>query len=228
MDGKKIRTSLFGFNKSDVCEYIRSMDEHVELRLKDKEREIAELKKENAELREHREAVVSVLQTAEKSAKTIVEDAQRNADELKMRTDREVAEQKGLVNREIEIKRRAIKNYYNAENKKIAQIKNEVEKLRKASLEAIRRLETELSEIEMISEQKAGMTENAVKLAENAAVPSGFDGVERSIPINTVTGNREKASADTSAETETLNSSVKTETADNSAQNGSASHSAEA
>ena len=187
MNGKKFRNSLFGFNKSDVCEYIRSMDERVENKLRDKDREIAELKSEIAELSRHRETIVSVLQTAQQSAKSIVEDAQRDADELRRKTDSEVEEKKGLANREIEIKRREIKQYYSAENKKIEQIRFEVEKLRTASLNAIKRFETELTSIEKVAEQSAGYNETVMESPDfEKNVPKPFEGVERNIPIKTV------------------------------------------
>lgn len=186
MNGKKFRNSLFGFNKSDVCDYIREIDERMENKLKDKDREITELKKEIAELSQHREMIVNVLQTAQQSAKTIMEDAQRDADELKRKTDSEVEEKKDLANREIEIKRREIKQYYSAENKKIMQIRSEVEKLRMASLDAIKRFETELTRIEKTAEQSAAYNETAFDAPDFAAVPKPFEGVERNIPIKTI------------------------------------------
>ena len=162
MEGKRLRTSLFGFNKSDVCDYIRSMDERVDEKIKDKEKEINELRAQLDEMHNQREEIVNVLHNAEKNAKTIIEDAQKNADELKMKTDVEIEEQKDRVNREIEIKRRAIKSYYAAENRKIAQIKDEVEKMRLASVEAIKRFESELSEIEKMTDNTSGYISSAI------------------------------------------------------------------
>ena len=186
MEGKRLRTSLFGFNKSDVCDYIRSMDEHIDDKLKDKEKEIAELRTKLDEMREQREEVMNVLRKAEKSAQTIVEDAQKNADEIKSKTDAEIEEQKDRLNREIEIKRRAIKSYYVAENRKIAQIKEEVERMRLASIEAIHRFEAELYEIEKRSDNNTGYVDSAIEYNENSRIAEPFD-VVRAIHVNNVT-----------------------------------------
>lgn len=186
MEGKRLRTSLFGFNKSDVCDYIRSMDERVDEKIKDKEKEINELRAQLDEMHNQREEIVNVLHNAEKNAKTIIEDAQKNADELKMKTDVEIEEQKDRVNREIEIKRRAIKSYYAAENRKIAQIKDEVEKMRLASVEAIKRFESELSEIEKLTDNKSGYISSAIDFNEKNRIAEPFSDVVRAIHVHNV------------------------------------------
>ncbi len=186
MEGKRLRTSLFGFNKADVCDYIRSMDERIDDKVKDKEKEISELRAKIEEMREQREEVMNVLRNAEKNAKTIVEDAQKNADEIKLKTDAEIEEQKDRLNREIEIKRRAIKSYYVAENRKIAQIKDEVERMRLASVEAIKRFELELSEIEKMSDNQTGYVDNAIEYNENSRIAEPFSEVVRAIHVQSV------------------------------------------
>lgn len=186
MEGKRLRTSLFGFNKSDVCDYIRSMDERIDDKMKDKDKEIAELKEKIEEMRNQREEIVTVLQNAEKSAKTLVENAQRDADEIKLKTDAEIEEQKSRLNREIEIKRRAIKSYYVAENRKIAQIKEEVEKMRMASIEAIKRFESELYEIEKASDNKSGYVDSAIEFNDNSRIAEPFSDVVRAIHVHSI------------------------------------------
>ena len=178
MSGKRFRNSLFGFNKNDVYNYICEMDENVDEKLKAKDKEIADLREKIDKLQEHREEIVSVLHTAEKNAKNIVAEAQKSADEIRSNAEREISEQKGIINREIEIKRRAIKNYYVAENKKIEQIKSEVERMRRASIEAIKRFEAELSEVERMGDNSAAYANSAMGNAESASVPDGFSDVE--------------------------------------------------
>ena len=185
MEGKRLRTSLFGFNKADVCDYIRSMDERIDEKIQVKEREITELRKQIEEMQKEREEIVNVLHNAEKSAKTIVDDAHRDAAEIRTKTDAEMEAQKDRLNREIEIKRRAIKSYYVAENRKIAQIKEEVERMRLASIEAIHRFEAELSEIESLSENKTGYVDSAIDFNDKSQITEPFD-VVRAIHINNV------------------------------------------
>lgn len=186
MSGKRFRKSLFGFNKDDVYNYICELDENVDEKLKAKDKEIAELREKIDEFQSHREEIVNVLRTAEKNAKIIVAEAQKSADEMRSDAEREVNEKKGIINREIEIKRRAIKNYYVTENKKIEQIKSEVERMRRASIEAIKRFEAELSEVERMSDNSSSYVNSAMGYAESASVPDGFSDVERSIPVHVV------------------------------------------
>ena len=186
MSGKRFRKSLFGFKKDDVYNYICELDENVAEKINAKDKEISDLREKIDELQSHREEIVSVLRTAEKNAKIIVAEAQKSADELRSNAEREVNEKKGIINREIEIKRRAIKNYYITENKKIEQIKNEVERMRRASIEAIKRFEAELSEVERMSDNSSSYVSSAMGYAESASVPDGFSDVERSIPVHVV------------------------------------------
>ena len=83
MAGKKLRSRLFGFKKADVFNYICEMDEKAEAKLSEKDKEIAELKAQVEELREERESVMSVLRVAEGKAKEMVEDAKKQAEEIR-------------------------------------------------------------------------------------------------------------------------------------------------
>ncbi len=181
MNGKRFRTGLFGFNKSDVCDYIGSMDERIENRLKDKETEIAELKAKIAELEAQRNTIVEVLRNAELNAKGIVEEAKKNADSIMKNVDKEAEEKKVRLNRELEVKRREIQNYYNSENDKLEKIREDVRSLRKASIDAIRKFEEALAEIEGSVELKHG----ANRAAEEVS-PMPFSDVSRTIPVRTI------------------------------------------
>ena len=188
MEGKKLRTGLFGFNKTDVCEYIRSMDERLEEKIKAKDEEIESLKAQIEEMRTQRDEIVQVLHSAEKNARNIVEKAQQDADDIKAKTNAEIAEQKEHTNREIDVKRRAIKSYYVAENRRISQIKEEVEKLRRASLEAIKHFENELSELEKQTDSQEGIIETAIEMSENKPGVEPFENVVRAIHVHNISG----------------------------------------
>lgn len=188
MSGKRFRTALFGFNKADVCDYIRELDERADKNLSDKNAEISSLRQEMNILREQRESIVTVLQTAEKNARDIVDGAKKDADEIRQNTDKEINEKKVLLNREIEIKRREIKNSYAAENKKIAKLRNEVNKMRIASIEAIKKFEEELSQVEAMSSVRSSLIETVLEGQNMSNMPAGFSDAVRSIPVQDVSG----------------------------------------
>ncbi len=189
----RLRTRLFGFKKADVYSYVAEMDAKASDRIAEKESEIEELKAKLAESEErikeleaNREAVINVLQIADKTAKEMVCEAQDKAEKIRKETEEEVREQKNNVNREIEIKRKAIKNYYAAENKKIDQIKNEVERMRRASMDAIQNFERQLREVERMTENSGAYLDSAKEYAVTESVPESFGDVERNIPVHIV------------------------------------------
>lgn len=186
MAGKKLRSRLFGFKKGDVFSYIYEMDEKAEAKLAEKDKEIAELKERISELEKNREAIISVLQTAEANAKELVRSAREEAEEILTKADNEAREKKELVNREIEIKRKAVKNYYMNENKKIEQIRIDVERMRESSLDAIRRFEAELRQVSRMTENSTDYVNSAMDYADRRTNLEAFDGVERAIPVHIV------------------------------------------
>jgi cell division septum initiation protein DivIVA len=186
MAGKKLRSRLFGFKKSDVFGYIYEMDQKAETKLAEKDKEILELKDEIAELQKNREAIINVLQIAEANAKELVKSAQVEAEEILDKAEKEAYEKKELLNREIEIKRRAVKNYYINENKKIEQIRVEVERMRENSIEAIKRFEQELIQIGRMTANSRSYVNSAMDYAENGATVEPFEDAERVIPVHIV------------------------------------------
>ena len=211
----RLRSRLFGFKKSDVYDYIIELDERASEQINAKDREITELKAKLAEYEEkfneyekNRDAVVKALILAEKKAQDIVSAAEEEAanmrkiaeaeiqeqkeitnreiQEQKESVDREIREQKNNVNREIEIKRKAIKNYYSNENKKIDQIKSEVERMRKASMEAIQNFERQLREVERMTDNGSSFLESAKNYADTGSVPEVFADIERNIPVHII------------------------------------------
>jgi len=186
MLGKRLRSRLFGFKKADVYNFISEMDEKAAEKLAEKDKKIEQLRAKVAELEANRDAVVRVLQIAEAKAKEIVSDAEAKADTMRKDTEREIQEKKGIVNREIEIKRKAIKSYYANENKKIDQIKIEVERMRRTSLDAIQNFERQLREVERMTSNSSDYITSAMDYAQTGASLETFDDIERDIPIHIV------------------------------------------
>ncbi len=186
MTDKKLRSRLFGFKKSDVFEYICEMDEKTEAKLSEKDKEIAELKEDIKELEKNREAIISVLQTAEVNAKNMVDEARKTADDIREKAETEAREKKEMLNREIEIKRKAVKNYYLNENKKIDQIRTEVDRMRERSIEAIRRFEEELSQVGRMTDSSSAYVNSAINYAQQGSSLETFGDVERTIPVHIV------------------------------------------
>ncbi|MBE7032426.1 MAG: hypothetical protein E7401_05650 [Ruminococcaceae bacterium] len=186
MAGKKLRSRLFGFKKADVFSYICEMDEKAEAKLAEKDKEIEELKAQIEQLRSERESVVRVLRVAEEKAKDMVDNARKQAEEIREDAANYAREQKEIVNREIEIKRRAVKSYYMNENKKIDQIRGEVERMREASIEAIRKFELELRQVGRMTENSRSYVNTAMGYADTSSELEAFNDVERDIPVHIV------------------------------------------
>ncbi len=186
MVGKKLRRRLFGFKKADVFSYICEMDEKTKEKLAEKDREIEELKAKIAELEKNREAIIKVLQTAEEKAAEVVDNANEKAKDIIDKAETEARQMKENVNREIEIKRKAVKSYYVNENKKIDQIRGEVDRMRESSLAAIRKFEEELRAVSQMTENSSAYVKTAIDYAENGVQLESFDDVERTIPIHIV------------------------------------------
>lgn len=92
---KKFGTSAFGFNKPDVNAYIERLLSEFDMRLKEKDDEISNLKLQIREMKlrydsdaqdiqsisKEKERIASVLITAQETASSIVEEARGRADE---------------------------------------------------------------------------------------------------------------------------------------------------
>ncbi len=194
---QKLRRRLFGFKKADVFAFITEIDEKAAEKLAEKDKQIEELKARVAELEANREAIVNALKFAEEKAKEIVDEAQEKADTMrkdaeneiqakKEALEQEIQIQKSNVNREIEIKRKAIKSYYSAENKKIDQIKDEVERMRRASLDAIQNFERQLREVERMTENSSSYLGSAMNYSQTGSALDTFNNVEQDIPVHIV------------------------------------------
>lgn len=192
MDGKILRTGLFGFKRKDVLNYILKLDESSEKRLTQKDEEnkalkeeLYEMKAELAEARKNRDAIVSVLEVAQKNAKDIIENAKRSAEEIEQKAKTIAETEKNNLNREIEIKKREMNNQFLTESKKIGLLKKEIEELRQISIKSIKKFEHDLSNIERVLEQKETFAENAVETQEKVSEEQFFDSI-RKVPIRIV------------------------------------------
>ena len=116
----------------------------------------------------------------------MVESANKKAEEIIGKAEEEARQMKENVNREIEIKRKAVRNYYVNENKKIDQIRGEVDRMRESSLAAIRKFEEELRAVSQMAENGRAYVSTAIDYAENGVKLESFDDVERTIPIHIV------------------------------------------
>ncbi|ACL76552.1 DivIVA domain-containing protein [Ruminiclostridium cellulolyticum] len=109
MSGEKIfSTSLFGYNKSDVNSYLEKINKEYGDKLKNKEREIIEIKAQYrdlknkydeistnlAEIKENRERVANALITAQEQAKNIIEEAKKKAIDEKKTLEQQVEKEK--------------------------------------------------------------------------------------------------------------------------------------
>lgn len=191
MNGKLLRRSLFGYKKADVFRYIEMLDAKAEMRVREKENEAAAAKAEVTavmgeleEARKNRDAIVSVLEIAQKHAKDIIERAQKSAEEIESGARSFAEKEKTNLNREIEIKKRDINNHFITESKKISALRKEVEELRQISLRSIRKFEQDLGNIEAILEQKEELAQKNMAKDEND-VQGFFDSV-RAVPIRVI------------------------------------------
>ena len=198
MGDKRLRTSLFGYRRKDVIDYINNLDLNAQKMIKEKTDENKQLKDEIdgmrhelEDARKNRDAIVSVLEIAQKKADEILTGARAAAKQIEEDAAKYAEDEKNNVNREIEVKRREIDNQLVGESKKIASLRKETEDLRQASLKSIKRFEQELGNIESLLNQKE---KNAAEEAESASEKkkgSFFDAI-RTVPIKIVKSSAEK------------------------------------
>ncbi len=198
MGDKRLRTSLFGYRRKDVIDYINNLDLNAQKMIKEKTDENKQLKDEIdgmrhelEDARKNRDAIVSVLEIAQKKADEIMTGARAAAKQIEEDAAKYAEDEKNNVNREIEVKRREIDNQLIGESKKIASLRKEIEDLRQASLKSIKRFEQELGNIENLLNQKE---KNAAEEAESASEKkkgSFFDAI-RTVPIKIVKSSAEK------------------------------------
>lgn len=113
---KKFGSAPFGFNKSDVNAYIEKIIQEFDMRLKEKDDEISNLKlqiremkvryetasQEQQELAREKERIASALIQAQEKAESILEEARRRSESEKIRLDQELESEREKI---IDIKR---------------------------------------------------------------------------------------------------------------------------
>ncbi len=139
MENKKFRSRLFGFRKSDVCEYIQGMNAEFSERLQQKEAECQNLRKDlydlrrrAAEMQAEKDKVAGALIQAEEKAREIVHTTEQEAED----------------------KRRTLEQDYKAEQEKLRAIRAEIADVRKSALDAIQRFEEKMGELESRASRK--------------------------------------------------------------------------
>lgn len=154
MENKKFRSRLFGFRKSDVCEYIQGMNTEFSERLQQKEAECQNLRKElydlrrrTAEMQAEKDKVAGALIQAEEKAKEIVSATEQEAED----------------------KRRTLEQDYKAEQEKLRAIRAEIADVRKAALDAIQQFEKKMGELE------------GQALRREESIPSTTDTAEKAV-----------------------------------------------
>lgn len=192
MSEGKLRTRLLGYKKADVLNYINKLDINAQAQLKEKTDEnkkltdeIEGMKKELAEARAHRDAIVSVLEIAQKKADEIMSDAREAARQIEENAAKYAEDEKNSINREIEVKRREIDNQLIGESKKIAALRKEIEELRQSSLRSIKKFEKELGSIESILDKKEKAAVCELDAGDEKKKNSFFDSI-RTVPIKIV------------------------------------------
>lgn len=176
----KARIAELEANKDAVISALKIAEDTAK-ELVDAAREEAENMRRQAEteIAEKKKACDTVIAEKTKACEEEIEAMKKNC-------DIEITEKKSNVNREIDIKRKAIKNYYETENKKIDQIKCEVERMRKASMDAIQNFERQLREVERMSENSSSYLETAETHSQRGSVPEVFADAEREIPVHII------------------------------------------
>lgn len=140
MAGEKMfSTSLFGFKKKDVNSYLKKMNTEYEEKIKNKEKEIAEIKAQYrnikskydelnsqfAQLQEDREKIANAFITAHEKARAIIDEARQQAIEEKKILEQQVEEEK----------------------EKLVDIKQELKILKVEMIDKLKKYEGELSNI---------------------------------------------------------------------------------
>lgn len=133
---KRFRSSVSGFNKSDVNNYIEKILQEYENKLKEKDEEITSLKSQNRDLKakydalsmkadqidEDKEKIAQVLIKAQKDAEKMLEEAKQSAMEEKNRLEQLLEE----------------------EREKLVDVKEDLKKLRNDAIEMLRKYESQL------------------------------------------------------------------------------------
>ncbi|WHH60727.1 DivIVA domain-containing protein [Petroclostridium sp. X23] len=142
---KRFRSSLFGYKKQDVYEFIEKLAKDLEEQIKSKDDELANLRTQNQEFKKQVEELSGKLNTIE-SGRTYIADAIIKAEEqAKSIIDHAVKEaenRKAELQMEIDEYRHALEN-----------VKQEIRGLRLEAINRIKKYENDLLDIAGIEEE---------------------------------------------------------------------------
>jgi len=142
-ENERFRSSMSGFKKSDVNNYIERLLREFEDKLKEKDSEILNLKNQNKEIRakyedlaskadqinEDRSKIASVLLKAQEKAELMINEAKSRADEEKKTLEAAIEQEK----------------------EKFVDIKEELKKLKNGVIDTLKKYDVQLTE--MIKEE---------------------------------------------------------------------------
>lgn len=159
MENKKFRTGMFGFHKADVCEYIQGMNNEFTRRMQQKDAECQKLHKELQDSRRQ----IAVLQAERDQVAGALIHAEAKANEIVTATEQEA-----------EDKRRILEQDYKTEQEKLRAVRAEIAAVRQTALDAIRRFEEKMSELERdaVKKEEAISPSAEQPKTETATIPT--------------------------------------------------------
>lgn len=126
---KLFKSSMFGYKKNDVIEYIENLSSKTEYALGEAEDKIEELEKENEKLKENIEkykndaaSVSSAIITAEKKAEEIISNAQEKAEKILKNAEEESQTKKAELENQLEESKLKLRKL----NEEIRQLKTNI------------------------------------------------------------------------------------------------------
>lgn len=143
---KKFGTSVFGFNKSDVNAYIEKILYEFDLRLKEKDEEISNLKLQIREMKTRYESAAEDSETLNKEKEKIASaliTAQETADAILREAKERAAEEKSKLEEALE-----------KEREKIIDIKRDIKTMKVQIVDMLTKYQGLLNEIEGYIETK--------------------------------------------------------------------------
>jgi len=143
---KKFGTSVFGFNKSDVNAYIEKILYEFDLRLKEKDEEISNLKLQIREMKTRYESAAEDSETLNKKKEKIASaliTAQETADAILREAKERAAEEKSKLEEALE-----------KEREKIIDIKRDIKTMKVQIVDMLTKYQGLLNEIEGYIETK--------------------------------------------------------------------------
>ncbi|MBZ4645028.1 MAG: hypothetical protein PWR27_1015 [Petroclostridium sp.] len=145
---KRFRSSMFGYKKQDVYEFIEKLAKDLEEQIKIKDDELVALRNQNQDLKKQVEELTNKL-TAIESGRTYIADAIIKAEEQAKKIIDDAVREAGLRRQELQLK-------INEEQNKLEMVKKELRELRLEAIDRIKRYELQL--VELVEEEEIDAT----------------------------------------------------------------------